>query len=94
MLDFILQKGFDEDTRPGKIPREDAALVKGTRTPAESDTTSEPRVGNVPPGAPVIASMSGSGFRGNQGGTVEYCFLLYPTPDSSGDGLFFYPPPK
>ena len=72
MLDFLLQKGFDEDTRPGKIPREDAALVKGIRTPAESDTTSEPRVGNVPPGAPVIASMSGSGFRGNQGGTVEY----------------------
>ena len=60
MLDFLLQKGFDEDTRFGKIPREDAALVKGTRTPAVSVTTSEPRVGNVPPGAPVTASMSGS----------------------------------
>ena len=72
MLDFLLQKGFDEDTRPGKIPREDAALVKGTRTPAASVTTSEPRVGNVPPGAPVTASMSGSAVRGNQGGTVEY----------------------
>ena len=67
MLDFLLQKGFDEDTRPGKIPREDAALVKGTRTPAESDTTSEPRVGNVPPGAPVIASMSGSAKAGQPG---------------------------
>ena len=67
MLDFILQKGFDEDTRPGKIPREDAALVKGIRTPAESDTTSEPRVGNVPPGAPVIASMSGSAKAGQPG---------------------------
>ena len=39
MLDFLLQKGFDEDTRPGKIPREDAALVKGTRTPAVSVRT-------------------------------------------------------
>ena len=47
-------------------------MVKGTRTPAEDDTTSEPQVGNVLPGAPVTASMSGSGFRGNQGGTVEY----------------------
>ena len=72
MLDSLLQKGFDEDTRFGKILREGAALVKGIRTPAVSVTTSEPRVGNVPPGAPVTASMSGSAVRGNQGGTVEY----------------------
>ena len=38
--------------------REDAALVKGTRIPVAGVTTSEPRVGNVPPGAPVTASMS------------------------------------
>ncbi len=37
----------------------------------QSDTTSELRVGNNPPGAPVIASMSGGLVR-NQGGTVEY----------------------
>ena len=76
VLDSLLQKGFDEDTRFGKIPREDAALVKGIRTPAVSVTTSEPRVGNVPPGAPVTASMSGSAVQGNQGGTVEYCFFV------------------
>ena len=58
MLDSLLQKGFDEDTRFGKILREGAALVKGIRIPAVSVTTSEPRVGNVPPGAPVTASMS------------------------------------
>ena len=51
-------------------------MVKGTRTPAESDTTSEPQIGNGLPGAPVIASMSGSAPRGNQGGTVEYCFTV------------------
>jgi len=33
--------------------------VKWLRTPAGTDTTSEPRVGNGLPGAPVIASMSG-----------------------------------
>ena len=66
--------------RPGKILREDAALVKGTRTPAPGDTTSEPRVGNVPPGAPVTASMSGSALRGNQGGTVEYCLFTVSHP--------------
>ena len=59
MLDSLLQKGFDEDTRSGKILREDTALVKGIRSPAAGVTTSEPRVGNVPPGAPVTASMSG-----------------------------------
>ena len=67
MLDSLLQKGFDEDTRFGKILREGAALVKGIRTPAVSVTTSEPRVGNVPPGAPVTASMSGSAKAGQPG---------------------------
>ena len=75
--------------RPGKILREDAALVKGTRTPAPGDTTSEPRVGNVPPGAPVTASMSGSAVRGNQGGTVEYCIYCIPPLILQGMGYFF-----
>lgn len=51
-------KGCDEDTRKGKIPREEAALVKGFRIPAFCDTTSEPWGRNVPPGTPVKASMS------------------------------------
>ena len=42
----------------GKIPREDAILVQGVRTPAGDDTTSEPRGRNAPPGAPVIAFES------------------------------------
>ena len=65
-------------------------MVKGSRTPAVCVTTSEPRSGNAPPGAPVTASMSGFLLKeGNQGGTVEYCMLLYPTPDLSGGGLFY-----
>ena len=59
MLDFLLQKGFDEDTRFGKILREGAALVKGIRTPAVSVTTSEPPGGNAGTGPPVTAAMSG-----------------------------------
>jgi len=43
----------------GKIPREDATVVQGICTPAESDTTSEPQGRNALPGAPVKASMSG-----------------------------------
>ena len=42
----------------GKIPREDATLVQGIRTPAGDDTTSEPQGRNALPGAPVKASMS------------------------------------
>ena len=42
----------------GKIPREEATLVRGFCTPADADTTSEPQVGNGLPGAPVTASMS------------------------------------
>ena len=55
----------------GKIPREDAISVQGFRTPAGTDTTSEPHGGNAMPGAPVTASMSDGPGR-NQGGTVEY----------------------
>ena len=73
---FQHRKALTKTRAFGKIPREDAPVVKGTRTPAESDTTSEPQIGNGLPGAPVIASMSGSAPRGNQGGTVEYCFTV------------------
>ena len=63
--------------------------MKDSRTPAVCATTSEPQSGNALPGAPVTASMSGFPLEGNQGGTVEYCMLLYPTPDFSGGGLFY-----
>ena len=72
-----------------KIPREGATLVQGIRTPADSDTTSEPQGRNALPGAPVKASMSDGESR-NQGGTVEYD--LYPTPEFQGMGYFLYPP--
>ena len=45
--------------------------MQGFRTPAGTDTTSEPHGGNAMPGAPVTASMSDGPGR-NQGGTVEY----------------------
>ena len=52
---------------------------------AEADTTFEPPVGNSRSGAPVIASMSGTAMRCNQGGTVRYIiYNVYPTPDFSG----------
>ena len=70
---FQHRKALTKTRAFGKIPREDVPVVKGIRTPAESDTTSEPQAGNALPGAPVIASTSGSAPRGNQGGTVEYC---------------------
>ena len=75
---------------PGKIPREDATLVQGARTPAGEDTTSEPWGRNAPPGAPVIAPMSGLA-RGNQGGTVEY-FVSHPCIVRGWD--YFYTLPK
>ena len=43
---FFMDKGCDEDTYSGKIPREGATLVQGFRTPAVCDTTSEPSAGN------------------------------------------------
>jgi len=55
---FFCTKCCDEDTRSGKIPREEAILVQGFRTPADADTTSELPGGNTGTGAPVIASMS------------------------------------
>ena len=61
-------------------------LVERGRNTTLVHTTFEPQVGNGPPGAPVIASMSDGPGR-NQGGTVEYC--LYPTPDLSGAGIFY-----
>ena len=94
MLNFRSRKALTKTRAPVRFPERMPLLVKGIRTPAAGVTTSEPQAGNGLPGAPVTASMSGSAVQGNQGGTVEYCFLLYPTPDSSGDGLFFYPPPK
>ena len=78
---FLTVKGCDEDMRFRKDSQRGCRLVKGRRTPAETDTTSELQVGNGLPGAPVTVSMSGGHVR-NQGGTVEYA--LYPTPDSSG----------
>jgi len=75
MLD-LWEKSCDEDTRFGKIPREGAILLRGSRTPAAGDTTSEPPVGNGRTGAPVNASMSDGPGR-NQGGTVEY-FVSHP----------------
>ena len=81
--------------RPGKIPREDAILVKGTRSPAAGDTTSELQVGNVLPGAPVMASMSGSAKAGqpgwNRGILLFYCIppLIF-----QGMGYFFTLPKK
>ena len=56
---FLLEKSCDEDTRSGKIPREEATMVQGFRNTAACDTTSEPQGRNALPGAPVIASMSG-----------------------------------
>ena len=61
---------------PGKIPREDAILVQGFRTPAHADTTSEQPTGNGRTCAPVTAPMS-DGLCRNQGGTVEY-FVSHP----------------
>ena len=51
-------KSCDEDTRFGKILREEPV---GERLcfPAANDTTSEPTAGNSCPGAPVIASGKG-----------------------------------
>ena len=81
-----MDKGCDEDKYSGKIPREDATLVQGIRTPAAADTTSELTVGNGCPGAPVTASMS-DGFCRNQGGTVEY--FCIPPLIFQGVGIFY-----
>ena len=69
-----------------KIPREGATLVQGIRTPADSDTTSEPQGRNALPGAPVIVPMSDGCCR-NQGGTVEY--FCIPPLIFQGVGIFY-----
>ena len=76
MLHFLYKKAVMKTRGPGKIPREDAILVQGSRNPAGDDTTSEPQGRNALPGAPVKASMSDSASC-NQGGTVEY-FVSHP----------------
>ena len=73
----------------GKIPREDATLVQGIRTPAGDDTTSEPQGRNALPGAPVNAPMSGGFQIRNQGGTVEYCNYCIPPLIFQGMGIFY-----
>ena len=70
----------------GKMPREEAALLKGFCTPALRPTTSELQTGNGLPGAPVIASMSGRAIC-NQGGTVEY--FCIPPLIFQGVGIFY-----
>ena len=71
MLHFLYKKAVMKTCDPGKIPREDAVLVQGSRNPAGDDTTSELRGRNAPTGAPVTVPMSDGASR-NQGGTVEY----------------------
>ena len=43
MLHFLYKKAVMKTRGPGKIPREDAILVQGSRNPAGDDTTSELR---------------------------------------------------
>ncbi len=62
-------------------------------TPARHDTTFELMVGNVHPGAPVTVQPMSGGLVRNQGGTVEYYILLYPTPDYVRGGYFLFLPP-
>ena len=69
-------KSCDEDTRLRKDSQREGHWVRGLRTPAVSDTTSEPPGGNARMGAPIIAPMS-DGCSRNQGGTVEY-FVSHP----------------
>ena len=76
MLHFLYKKAVMKTRGPGKIPREDAILVQGSRNPAGGDTTSELWGRNAPPGAPVTVPMS-DGLCRNQGGTVEY-FVSHP----------------
>ena len=83
---IFLDKGCDEDTRAGKIPREDATLVQGIRNPAVTDTTSEPQIGNSLPGTPVKASMSDGNFAVTR---VEPWNTFVSHPCFSGVGIFY-----
>lgn len=76
MLQWLCIKAVMKTRVSRKIPREGPPVLKGSCTPARSDTTSEPQAGNGLPGTPVSASMS-DGLRRNQGGTVEY-FVSHP----------------
>ena len=86
---ILLVNGCDKDTRALKDAQRGAGLLRWLCTPALRDTTFEPTAGNGCPGTPVKASMSGSVFQGNQGGTVEYIiYNMYPTPDYVRGGIF------
>ena len=90
VLHFI-RKSCDEDTRLRKDSQREIRMVRGSRTPAASDTTSEPPGGNARTGAPVKASMS-DGLCRNQGGTVE-CFCIPPLIFQGWD-IFICPKPR
>ena len=77
---------------PGKIPRERFVRCKNLVSPAGDDTTFEPRGRNAPPGAPVIASMSGFPSGKQPGWNRGIHRYLYPTPDSFGGGDFYTHP--
>ena len=85
---FSNRKGCDEDTHPGQILREEAPVVKGFRIPAPDDTTSELQWGNLLPGSPVKAIMSGS-LRTATRVEPWNIFKMYPTPDYFRGGSFF-----
>ena len=63
-----------------------AHLVRGFRSPAGEDTTSEPQGRNALTGAPVKAPMSDGCCR-NQGGPVEY--FCIPPLIFQGVGIFY-----
>ena len=67
--------------------------MRRLRTPATTDTTSEPRDGNGPPGAPVIASMSG-GFMETATRVEPWNTACIPPLNLSGDGNFLYSLPR
>ena len=85
---FIESKAAMKTRRKSKIPREGPPVVQGSRTPAFSDTTSEPFSGNAAPGAPVKAPMSGT-VSVQPGWNRGIQNSLYPTPDLSGVGIFY-----
>ena len=87
---FLLRKALTKTCAPVRFPERTPFLVKGTRSPAAGDTTSELQVGNVLPGAPVTASMSGSVKAGqpgwNRGILLTYCI---PPLILQGMGIFY-----
>ena len=85
-----LVKSYDEDTRSGSASQREIHIGARILFADRNDTTSEPCGGNVTPGAPVTASMSGEAIR-NQGGTVEY--FCIPPLIFIGGWVFFIPSP-